>query len=101
MDSEGPASLRLREKPPTPIALAKSTHLCDNSPRPIPSVHPPTTASHKPFTMPGQLFTNYFLEEGILHTDAWKESLRQPKDLDSFRTRALAPARKGRQIPHN
>ena len=25
--------------------------------------------------MPGQLFTSYFLEEGILHTHAWQESL--------------------------
>ena len=40
--------------------------------------------------MPGELFTNYFLEEGILHTDAWQESLSQPPDFDSFRTQALA-----------
>ena len=40
--------------------------------------------------MPGQLFTNYFLEEGILHTDAWQESLSQPSDFDSFRAKALA-----------
>ena len=40
--------------------------------------------------MPGQLFTNYFLEEGILHTDAWQESLSQPPDFDSFRAQALA-----------
>ena len=40
--------------------------------------------------MPGQLFTNYFLEEGILHTDAWQESLSQPSDFDSFRAQALA-----------
>ena len=40
--------------------------------------------------MPGQLFTNYFLEEGILHTDAWQESLAQPSDFDSFRAQALA-----------
>ena len=40
--------------------------------------------------MPGQLFTNYFLEEGILHTDAWQESLSQPADFDSFRAQALA-----------
>ena len=39
--------------------------------------------------MPGQLFTNYFLEEGILHTTAWQESLSQPADLDAFRTQAL------------
>ncbi|MDE0142907.1 MAG: hypothetical protein OXN19_15660 [Caldilineaceae bacterium] len=38
--------------------------------------------------MPGQLFTNYFLEEGILHTAAWQESLTRPADLDSFRTQA-------------
>ena len=37
--------------------------------------------------MPGQLFTNYFLEEGILHTAAWQES--QNSDLDSFRAEAL------------
>ena len=40
--------------------------------------------------MPGQLFTNYFLEEGILHTDAWQESLSQPADFNSFRAQALA-----------
>ena len=40
--------------------------------------------------MPGQLFTNYFLEEGILHTDAWQESLSPPSDFDSFRAQALA-----------
>ena len=63
----------------------------------IPGGHPQTAASHnhgarphKPFTMPGQLFTNYFLEEGILHTDAWQESLSQPPDFDSFRAQALA-----------
>ena len=39
--------------------------------------------------MPGQLFTNYFLEEGILHTHAWQESLSHPADLDAFRTQAL------------
>ncbi len=38
--------------------------------------------------MPGQLFTNYFLEEGILHTHAWQESLSQPTDFDTFRTHA-------------
>ena len=40
--------------------------------------------------MPGQLFTNYFLEEGILHTGAWQESLSQPPDFDSFRAQAHA-----------
>ena len=40
--------------------------------------------------MPGQLFTNYFLEDGILHTAAWQESLSQPADFDSFRAQALA-----------
>ena len=40
--------------------------------------------------MPGQLFTNYFLEEGILHTTAWQESLSQPADFDSFRAQAHA-----------
>ena len=40
--------------------------------------------------MPGQLFTNYFLEEGILHTHAWQESLSQPADFDSFRAKAHA-----------
>ncbi len=38
--------------------------------------------------MPGQLFTSYFLEEGIRHTAAWQES--QNSDLDSFRAEALA-----------
>ena len=40
--------------------------------------------------MPGQLFTSYFLEEGILRTDAWQESLSQPSDFDSFRAQAHA-----------
>ena len=37
--------------------------------------------------MPGQLFTNYFLEEGIRRTAAWQDSLSQPADLDAFRAR--------------
>ena len=40
--------------------------------------------------MPGQLFTSYFLEEGIRHTAAWQESLSQPADFDAFRGQALA-----------
>ena len=40
--------------------------------------------------MPGQLFTNYFLEEGIHRTTAWQESLSQPADLDAFRAQARA-----------
>ena len=40
--------------------------------------------------MPGQLFTNYFLEEGILRTPAWQESLSQPADFESFRAHAHA-----------
>ncbi len=40
--------------------------------------------------MPGQLFTNYFLEEGILRTHAWQESLSQPADFESFRAHAQA-----------
>ena len=40
--------------------------------------------------MPGQLFTNYFLEEGILHTAAWQQSLSQPAGFDAFRAHALA-----------
>jgi len=57
-----------------------------------PRVHYATNAAHphKPRSMPGQLFTNYFLEEGILHTAAWQESLSQPVDLDSFRAQARA-----------
>ena len=34
--------------------------------------------------MPGQLFTSYFLEEGILHTATWQQSLSQPADFNSF-----------------
>ena len=44
--------------------------------------------------MPGQLFTNYFLEEGILHTTAWQESFSQPADLDAFRTQACTLLKK-------
>ena len=40
--------------------------------------------------MPGQLFTSYFLEEGIRHTGAWQASLSQPADFDAFRAHALA-----------
>jgi len=36
-----------------------------------------------------QLFTSYYLEEDILHTTAWQESLSQPADLDAFRTQTL------------
>jgi len=39
--------------------------------------------------MPGQLFTTYFLEEGIHHTDAWQEALSEPTELESFRAQAL------------
>ncbi len=40
--------------------------------------------------MPGQLFTSYFLEEGILRTHAWQQSLSQPAYFDSFRAQAHA-----------
>ena len=41
--------------------------------------------------MPGQLFTNYFLEKGILHTAAWQDLEKLPNaDLDAFRAEALA-----------
>ena len=40
--------------------------------------------------MPGQLFTNYFLEEGILRTGAWQEFLSQPQDLETFCDQARA-----------
>ena len=40
--------------------------------------------------MPGQLFTSYFLEEGILHTQAWQESLSQSADFNAFRNQAHA-----------
>ena len=36
--------------------------------------------------MPGQLFTQYFLTEGIRHTAAWHESVTGQQDLDAFRT---------------
>ena len=38
--------------------------------------------------MPGQLFTQYFLTDGIRHTDAWQESFAQPHDFDAFRAAA-------------
>ena len=50
--------------------------------------------------MPGQLFTNYFLEEGILHTHAWQESLSQLPYFDSFRAQALALLQKAANF-HN
>ena len=40
--------------------------------------------------MPGQLFTSYFLEEGILRTGAWQQSLSQPADFESFCAQAHA-----------
>ena len=40
--------------------------------------------------MPGQLFTQYFLEEGIRQSDAWQESHAQPHDFDTFRAGAAA-----------
>ena len=36
--------------------------------------------------MPGQLFTQYFLTEGIRHTAAWHESVTGQEDFDAFRT---------------
>ena len=45
---------------------------------------------YQPKPMPGQLFASYFLEEGILLTDAWQESLSQPSDFDSFHAKSLA-----------
>ena len=45
---------------------------------------------YQPKPMPGQLFTCYFLEEGIFHTDIWQESLSQPSDFDSFHAKVLA-----------
>ena len=45
---------------------------------------------NKLYPMPGQLFTNYLLKEGILLTDAWQESLSQPSDFDSFHAKSLA-----------
>ena len=38
--------------------------------------------------MPGQLFTQYYLEDGIRHTEAWQESFAQPHDFDAFRVAA-------------
>ena len=35
--------------------------------------------------MPGQLFTQYFLTEGIRHTAAWHESVTEQEDFDAFR----------------
>jgi len=40
--------------------------------------------------MPGQLFTTYFLEEGIHRTEAWQEALAKPSELESFRAQAHA-----------
>ena len=35
--------------------------------------------------MPGQLFTQYFLTDGIRHTAAWHESVTGQEDFDAFR----------------
>ena len=35
--------------------------------------------------MPGRLFTDYFLSEGIRSTPEWGESLATPQELDAFR----------------
>ena len=36
--------------------------------------------------MPGQLFTQYFLTDGIRHTAAWHKSVTGQDDFDAFRT---------------
>ena len=36
--------------------------------------------------MPGQLFTQYFLTDGIRHTAAWHESVAGQQEFDAFRT---------------
>ena len=36
--------------------------------------------------MPGQLFTHYFLTDGIKATDEWKTSVSQPDTFDKFST---------------
>ncbi|MDE2839757.1 MAG: hypothetical protein OXM03_03930, partial [Chloroflexota bacterium] len=35
--------------------------------------------------MTGQLFTQYFLTEGIQATEAWRESMRNPQNFAEFR----------------
>ena len=35
--------------------------------------------------MPGQLFTDYFLSEGIQSTDEWAASLATPREIEAFR----------------
>ena len=37
--------------------------------------------------MPGQLFTQYFLSDGIQHTDEWNASVAQTEAFRTFRTR--------------
>ena len=66
--------------------------MCDNSllPQSQAAIRklPPATITpppHKPFTMPGQLFTNYFLEEGILTPTPGRNPC-PTADFDSFRT---------------
>lgn len=34
--------------------------------------------------MPGQLFTQYFLTDGIRHTAEWHASVGQPQDFTAF-----------------
>ena len=43
-----------------------------------------------PLPTSGQLFTSFFLNRSILHTDAWPESLSLHNDLDSFCAQAHA-----------
>jgi len=38
--------------------------------------------------MPGQLFTQYFLSDGIRHTPEWQASVEQPQAFPEFATGA-------------
>ena len=49
-----------------------------------------TRPRQRPLSKLGELFTTCFLEEGILHTDAWQAALSEPAELESFRAQALA-----------
>ena len=52
--------------------------------------------------MPGQLFTDYFLRDGIQSTDEWGEALATPQELEAFREGLRRPyeALSGSQDPN-
>ena len=51
----------------------------------LPSLAFLTLVSNKDFAMTGQLFTQYFLTDGIKNTDAWQEVVRERQSFAAFK----------------